>query len=62
MLKDEECGMISRERVIRTLEFSEPDRIPRDLWLSMWTENRRTDEANHILEKYPVDFDYGLIL
>jgi hypothetical protein len=42
--------------VIRTLKQQNPDRVPRDLWLSMWVEEVRIKEVNDVLMKYPLDF------
>lgn len=48
--------MISRERVIRTLKFQQPDRAPRDLWMLPGIPMFRSDELEDVLSKYPVDF------
>jgi uroporphyrinogen decarboxylase len=48
--------MNSRERVIRTLEHREVDRIPRDLWTVPGVRRYRKKEYDVMLENYPVDF------
>ena len=47
--------MTSRERVIRTLEFKRPERVPRQLWKLPGIDMFRKSEVNAILEKYPED-------
>lgn len=47
--------MNSRERVIRTLRFEQPDRVPRDLWYLPGTEMFHKDLLDEILQRYPVD-------
>jgi hypothetical protein len=47
--------MNSRERVINTLEFKNPDRVPRQLWKLPGIEMFRKSELDAILEKYPED-------
>lgn len=48
--------MTSRERVIRTLRFENPDRVPRDLWYLPGVEMFRKKELEEVLNKYPPDF------
>ncbi len=48
--------MTSRERVIRTLEFDNPDRAPRDLWALAGVGMLRRDELDAMFQKYPTDF------
>jgi uroporphyrinogen decarboxylase len=48
--------MTGRERVIRTLTFTHPDRIPRDLWFLPGITMFRKDDLDYILSKYPTDF------
>lgn len=48
--------MTSRERVIATLEFNGPDRIPRDVWILPRGWKGREAELGALLEKYPTDF------
>jgi len=48
--------MTSRERVIRTLEFDRPDRVPRDLWALAGVTMLRRDEYDAVQAKYPGDF------
>ncbi|MHC4475170.1 MAG: uroporphyrinogen decarboxylase family protein [Planctomycetota bacterium] len=47
--------MTGRERVKRTLEFKDPDRVPRHLWILPGTTMFRQDDLNRILDKYPED-------
>jgi hypothetical protein len=48
--------MTSRERVLRTLEFRNPDRAPRDLWALAGVGMLRRGEFEEVLAKYPSDF------
>jgi hypothetical protein len=48
-------SMTSRERVIRTLEFKRPERVPRQLWKLPGIDMFRKSEVDAILEKYPED-------
>jgi uroporphyrinogen decarboxylase len=48
-------SMTSREQVIRTLEFKNPDRVPRQLWKLPGINMFRKSELNAILDKYPDD-------
>ena len=47
--------MTSRERVKRTLTFTHPDRVPRDLWTLPIALNKYKKEINAILERFPID-------
>lgn len=47
--------MQSRERVIKTLEFDNPDRIPRDLWWLPAVEMFQNEKLEDLLDKYPMD-------
>lgn len=47
--------MNSRERVIRTLRFRQPDRVPRDLWLLPGVSMFRTGEVEAVKGRYPLD-------
>jgi len=47
----------SRERVTRCLTFTHPDRIPRDMWLVPWAQDRFPTQIAGILQRYPGDFD-----
>lgn len=56
--------MTGRERVKRTLEFRNPDRVPRHLWRLPGIKMFRQKDVSQILEKYPeditiLDFNYG---
>ncbi len=44
-----------RERVIKTLTFSNPDRAPRDLWALPYISLFRQDELDSLLQRYPMD-------
>jgi len=48
--------MTSRERVIRCLTFTTPDRPPRDLWALPWFTSRYPAQMEALREKYPSDF------
>lgn len=45
----------SRELVYETLEFRNPERAPRDLWILPWAEIHYSEELNEIQEQYPGD-------
>jgi uroporphyrinogen-III decarboxylase len=45
----------SRERMIQTLEFDNPDRIPRDLWQLPWAVTHYPGVAEAIREEFPMD-------
>lgn len=47
--------MTSRELVYQTLEFGNPSRIPRHMWLLPWAEKRYPKEAANISRKFPDD-------
>lgn len=47
--------MNSRERVVRTLEFKNPDRIPVDLWILPATRLKFGKDFEDILERYERD-------
>ena len=49
-------GMISRERVIRTLEFQQVDRPARDVWVLPAAFFGRAEELRALLAQYPSDF------
>ena len=48
--------MTGRERVIATLNFSNPDRAPRDLWTLPYISLFRKNELDALLERFPSDF------
>jgi uroporphyrinogen-III decarboxylase len=50
--------MTSRELVYKTLEFDEPERIPRQLWLLPWGENHYSAKTSEIKQKFPDDIVY----
>lgn len=47
--------MTSREIVYKTLEFENPERIPRQLWLLPWAKIHFPKEAERIQKMYPDD-------
>jgi len=53
-----------RERVVRTLRFQRPDRVPRQVWYLPGIDMFRRDELKVMLARYPsdfgsLDFSYG---
>jgi len=48
--------MTSRERVLKTLNFKNPDRPPRDLWWLPAVEMTQKDALQSFLDKYRMDF------
>jgi hypothetical protein len=48
--------MISRDRVIRTLNHQPIDRAPRDVWLMPGTESARPDDVAEMEVRFPCDF------
>lgn len=47
--------MTGRERVLRTLEFDHPDRIPVDLWILPAAKMHHGEHLNQLLEKHETD-------
>lgn len=47
--------MDSRERVRRTLAFRSPDRVPRQLWILPWAEDRYPREVAGLRRRFPDD-------
>jgi uroporphyrinogen decarboxylase len=47
--------MNSKERVIKTLEFNNPDRIPVDLWVLPATQLKYGEEFDKMRDKYETD-------
>lgn len=47
--------MTGKERVLKTLEFQSPDRIPVDLWILPSARNEYAAELEELLKKYPRD-------
>lgn len=47
--------MTSRERVKRTLTFTHPDRVPRDIWTLPIALNKYKKEINVIFKRFPID-------
>ena len=45
-----------RETVRKTLRFETPQRVPRDHWWQVWTEDHYPDELFEMLRRYPSDF------
>ncbi len=48
--------MNSRQRVIKTLRFENPDRIHRDIWVMPWVAHELADEVQALLDEFPMDF------
>jgi hypothetical protein len=48
--------MTSRERVLRTLNFAHPDRVPRDLWQLPVAQTEHGDAIGDLLDRWPTDF------
>ncbi len=49
--------MNSRERMIKTLRFEKPDRIPRDCWALPAVRLFEMDKYEKLVEKYPMDIE-----
>jgi uroporphyrinogen decarboxylase len=47
--------MNSRERVIATLQFKNPDRVPVDMWIHRATQLKYGKDLDALLERYPLD-------
>jgi len=47
--------MTGRERVLRTIRFERPDRVPRDLWALPAIGMLQQDEYDAMLQRFPVD-------
>ena len=45
-----------RELVYKALRFQSPDRVPRDHWWQVWTEDNCPDELADLLKRFPSDF------
>ena len=45
-----------RELVIKALRFESPQRVPRDQWWQVWTEDQYPDELAALLQRFPADF------
>ena len=48
--------MSPRERVLAALEFTGPDRAPRDLWALPWVSMYAGEAYDQVVAKYPSDF------
>ncbi len=46
----------SREIVRKALTYQSPERVPRDLWWQVWTEDVCPHELTRILDRFPSDF------
>jgi len=49
--------MDSRERVVASLTFKTPDRVPRDIWLLPHTLLYQRDKIDLILKEFPMDLE-----
>ena len=47
--------MNSRERVIATLQFRNPDRVPLDMWIHRATQLKYGKKLDNLLDRYPLD-------
>jgi uroporphyrinogen decarboxylase len=47
--------MTSKERVLRTLEFKSPDRIPYDAWILPGAFSKYGEKLTRLVEQYPLD-------
>ena len=45
-----------RELVRKALKFESPQRVPRDQWWQVWTENEYPSELAALLKRFPADF------
>jgi uroporphyrinogen decarboxylase len=50
-----EIHMTGKERVLRTLEFKNPDRIPVDAWILPGAFSKYGEKLNRLVEQYPSD-------
>lgn len=50
--------MTPRERVVKALEFDNPDRAPRDLWLLPAVKMFQKQELEHVLRRFPMDIGF----
>ena len=50
--------LTSRELVVKTLTFDNPERVPRELWALPWCYTNHPQKMKEIEEKYPVDFGF----
>jgi len=50
--------MTGYERIRKTLTFSNPERVPRDLWVNIDTISRSRADVEFLLSKYPTDTAY----
>lgn len=49
--------MTARERVIKTINFDYPDRVPRDLWWLPAVEMTQKEELENLLKRIPMDIN-----
>ncbi len=49
--------MTGRERVLKALNFKQPDRVPRDLWALPYISLFHKQELDEMMEKYPIDVE-----
>ena len=50
--------MTSRETVLRTLEFRQPDRVPHHMWALPWTEDHHPEDLRRLRQDFPDDIQY----
>jgi len=50
--------MTSREIVKKCLNFDNPERMPRDVWVLPWAENKFPEQIKKIRDEYPSDFGF----
>ncbi|WZL81593.1 uroporphyrinogen decarboxylase family protein [Vallitaleaceae bacterium 9-2] len=48
--------MTSRELVYQALEFKQPKRVPRDLWILPWAQENYSQALQRLKKEYPSDF------
>ena len=55
--KEGDAKMVtSRELVLQTMEFRNPQRIPRNIWALPWAFDHYPEEMKRLYEEYPDDF------
>ncbi len=54
--RENTVSITSRELVYQTLDFADPPRAPRQLWLLPWAQIHHPEELKRIQEDFPSDF------